>query len=141
MDVLLLMLFLSVLPALYYFSKHLISNGEEAFPQYPTEALQWFKNKVIYPSLEGEIQTVCLNPSDDKSRCYQNGNRIYCVEIIRPSDKKNLHNEIIVNGDYLKGKLQETLYQQYLFDNVPNLKVLGIAVQNERFIIVMELIK
>ena len=96
---------------------------------------------MIYSSLEGEIQTVSLNPSDDKSHCYQNGNRIYCEEHIRTSDKENLQKELTENEEYLTSKLQETLYQQHILGQVPKLKVLRIAVQNGKFIIVMELIK
>ncbi|PEJ46588.1 hypothetical protein COL77_17070 [Bacillus wiedmannii] len=141
MDILLLLLFLLILLVLFCFRKYLDLDDKEVFHQYPPEALRWLKNKIIYPNLEGEIQSVVLNPSDDKSRCCQNGNRIYCMEIIRTSDVENLHKELAVNGEYLKGKLQETLHRQHMFGQVPNLKILGIAVQNKKFIIVMELIK
>lgn len=137
----LLLLILLVLLILYLFRKYLVFENQEIFQQYSPESLRWLKNEIIYQSLDGEIQAVSLNPSDDKSLCYQKGNRIYCMEIIRTSDTENLNKELTVNGKYLKGKLQETLHQQYMFGQVPNLKVLGIAVINEKFIIVMELIK
>lgn len=63
------------------------------------------------------------------------------MEIIRTSDVENLQKELSVNGDYLKDKLQEALRQQHTFGQVPNLNVLGMAVQNGNFIIAMELIK
>lgn len=141
MDNLLLLMFLLILLVLFLFQKYLDFDDKAAFQQYSPEALYWLKNNLIYRCLDGEIQSVLLNPSDDKSHCYQNNNRIYCIEIIRTSDVENLQKELTVNGDYLKGKLQETLYQQYMFGQVPNLKVLGITVQNGKFIIVMELIK
>ncbi|QJX60375.1 hypothetical protein HLK66_00930 [Niallia circulans] len=137
----LLVILLLILLILFFYHKFFDSDDEQVFRQYNFEELNWLKNSIIYPSIEVEIQSVVLNPSDDKSLCYQKGNRIYCMEIIRTSDIEHLHKELTVNGKYLKGKLQETLHQQHTFGQVPNLKVLGIAVLNEKFIIVMELIK
>lgn len=141
MDILLLLLLLLVILVSLHYHKYLNFNDKESLPQYSLDVLRWFKNEVIYKCLESEIQTVSLTPSDDKSHCYQNGNRIYCIEIIRTSDIANLEKELTVNKEYLKGKLQETLHQQHTFGQVPNLKVLGIAVQNEKLIIAMEQIK
>lgn len=141
MDILLLLLFLLVILVLFFYQKYLGFDDKKVFHQYSPESLRWFKNKIIYQILAGEIQSVSLNPSDDKSLCYQNGNRIYSMEIIRTSDVENLQKELSVNGDYLKDKLQEALRQQHTFGQVPNLNVLGMAVQNGNFIIVMELIK
>lgn len=107
---------------------------------YSFEQLRFLKNTIIYPTLEGEIQSVELNPSDDKSLCYQNGNMIYCMEIIRTSDSETLQKEVAVNGDYLKGKLQEALNQKRMLDQVPPLEVKAIGVENGRFIIALELI-
>lgn len=138
MEVITLLLILLIL---FFLHKFFGSDDKEDFRQYTFEELRWLKNSIIYPTIEGEIQSVTLNSSDDKSLCYQNGNQIYCMEIIRTSDIENLNKELTVNGEYLSGKLQETLHQQHTFGQVPNLKILGIAIQNRKFIIAMELIK
>lgn len=135
-----LIIVLLILLVLYFLLKLPVLTDKEVIPQYSTVALRWLKKEVIYSSLEGEIQTVSLNPSDDKSRCYQNVNRIYCEELIRTSDIEKLQKELSENEEYLTSKLQETLYQQHILGQVPKLKVLRIAVQNGKFIIGMELI-
>lgn len=141
MDLLLLVLFLIILLISLKFYESINSTTKEVIPKYSAEELQWFKKEVIYKCLENEIQTVSLNPADDKSHCYQKGVRIYCIEMIRTSDIENFHKELIVNEAYLKEKLQETLYQQYMFGQIPKIKVLGAAVHNGKFIVAMELLK
>ncbi|MFC4389260.1 hypothetical protein ACFOZ1_15875 [Gracilibacillus marinus] len=141
MDYLLLILVLLILLVSFCFKRYLDLKEKDVFPQYTNEQLRWLKNKVIYRSLEREIQSVHLNPSDDKSICYQNSNRIYCMENIRTSDIEALQKEISVNGEYLNGKLQGSLQQQYTYGQIPNLKVRGMAIENGKFIVAMELIK
>jgi hypothetical protein len=135
-----LIIVLLILLVLYFLLKLPVLADKEVIPQYSTVELRWLKKEVVYSSLEGEIQTVSLNPSDDKSHCYQNVNRIYCEELIRTSDIEKLQKELTENEEYLKIKLQESLYQQHIIGLVPKLKVLRIAVQNGKFIIGMELV-